>query len=345
MSCLNEARIQAVADGEGIASEVDHVRTCSACQSRVSETEADLRDFAREMAAMSVPAMPRPRAGATALRAQPPARTPRPAWIVAGAAVAAMIVALFIVFPSIDSRTRLNAAEILNRSLATLSGSGVELLKYELSVEGMRMAPAENGTFLIEQLVDHEHGRWRFARFAADGTLLSGLAEDPGARRREAVIRDGDRSYRFSFAIEKGEELPLWDLQRRYAEALIRVIQATPVQLGTSQGVDGSQYVIELPEAAATSGSPLFDLNRARIVIDADDFHIVELSAAGSAAREPVAVNYRLIERSVWGSQPPGVDFALPVDDGAIVLQGDATPHVAADVMSLLLREVAARRQ
>jgi hypothetical protein len=358
MSCLNDARIQAVADGEATQSEVDHLQTCSACRTRVNEAQADVREFAQQMSSVSVPPMlgarvasaaardasPQ-RAGATTLR-EPASKRVRPAWIIVGSAMAAAILILFVIFPSFDPRTRLNAAEILNRSLETLAGTGVEMLKYELSIDAPRTLPTQNGTFVVEQLIDHDTGRWRFSRVAADGTLVSALAEDPAAGRREAMIVEGGRTFRFMFTLGAGEEVPLWDLERRYAEAMIRLIQVSRAEVGIATGPSGEkQYVVELPDDGSRTGSPLFDLNRARVVVDATDFHIVEFSAAGSAVGEQVSVGYRLIEHRVWDSAPADVTFDLPaVDGGAIVLQGDGTKHIAADFLSLLLREVAAGR-
>src|SRR5919109_1997968 len=198
MPCLNESSIQAVADGEATATEVEHVQSCEMCRRRVNETRHEMREFAREMSAVSTPRLKLRRGGSTTLR--PDAVRPRkPAWIFVGVASAAVILALFVVFPAIDQRGRLNASEILNRSLATLSGDGVELLKYHLTIDAPRMAPAETGEAVIEQLIDHESGRWRFTRFAADGSLLSGIAEDPAAAAREVFIREGGRSFRLSF--------------------------------------------------------------------------------------------------------------------------------------------------
>jgi hypothetical protein len=350
MSCLNEGRIQAVADGEATGAEVEHVQSCASCRGRVTETQSEMREFAREMAAISVPPalsvvegplrMPRGSAGATTLRRQPPVRQ-QPAWIFAAAAAAAVILALFVVFPSFDSRGRVNASEILNRSLATLSGSGVELLKYQLSINAPRIAPSETGEFLIEQLIDHDTGRWRFTRFAADGSLLSGIAEDAGSNKREVFIRDAGRSFRFSFQLSAGDQMPLWDLQRRYAEAFIRLVQASGARADLITNANGEQqYVIELPDAAGAAASPIFDLERARLVIDGQDFHVVEFSAAGSAVGDQVTIGYRLIERDVWASAPADVTFELPRDAGAIELRGEATPHIPNDVFQLLLRAV-----
>lgn len=341
MSCLNDARLRAVADGEGTHGDVEHVQTCPACRGRVNEARDEIREFTRGMASIAVPPLPRPRAGATTLREQPSVRVRRPAWIAAGAAAAAIVLALFVVFPSFDSGTRLNAAEILNRSLQTLAGTGVELLNYELSLQAPRLAPADTGTFRIEQLIDHENGRWRYSRFAADGSLSSAIVEDPTSNRRELFVRQDGRTYRFAFTLAPDDRVPIWDAQRRYAEALIRLVQASGAKAVTTASARGEpQYVVELPEAASTGGSPIFDVHRAKVVIDAADFHIVEFSAAGSALGDVVSIDYKLIERSVWGSLPANVTFELPGDPASVELSADATTDIARDVLTLLLRSV-----
>jgi hypothetical protein len=345
MACLNEARIQAVADGEATAAEVEHVQWCSQCRARVTETEDDLRAFAKEMSAIEVPRVraiagaPAPRAGATTLRPVSVSARRQPAWIFAGAAAAAVILALFVVFPSFDEGTRLNASEILDRSLATLSRSGVELMKYQLSINAPRMAP-ESGDFLIEQLIDHQGGRWRFSRFGSDGSLLSGIAEDPAAGRRDVFVREGGRSYRMTFQLADADRMPLWDLQRRYAEALIRIVQASGARADLQTDANGlQQYVIELPGGAVSGTAPIFDLHRARVVIDSTDFHVVEFSAGGSAVGDAVSIDYRLIERNVWDTQPD-VNFELPQDPNAVVLTGQATPNIPHDIFKLVLSAV-----
>jgi hypothetical protein len=349
MTCLSDARIQAAADGEATAAEVEHAQSCASCRGRVNDTRGEMREFAREMSAIAVPPLRPPRpsttlgagTGATTLRPAPAYVRRQPAWIFAGAAAAAVILALFVVFPAFDTRGQLNASEILNRSLATLSRSGVEMLKYRLSINAPRIAAEETGDFLIEQLIDHDSGRWRFTRFAADGSLLSGIAENPAANLREVFVRDAGRSFHFSFQLSQGDQMPLWDLQRRYAEALIRIVQASGARADLTTNANGEQqYVVELPPAAGAAASPIFDLQRARLVIDSQDFHVVEFSAAGSAVGDSVSVGFRLIERSVWGSAPGDVTFELPQDAGAIELSGEATKHIPHDIFQLLLRAV-----
>lgn len=354
-NCLNDARLQAVADGEGTTSENEHVRSCDACGARVADTRAALRDFGRGLSELAVPERLRSRvlaatnpastlrSGATTLRAAPSVR-PRPAWVLAGGAVAAGVIGLlFVVLPSVDSGTRLNAAEILGRSLQTLEGQGIERLEYELSLD-IPGVSIERGTYRIEQLIDHGTGRWRFARFSPDGTLLNGVTENPATGIREALIALDGRAFRFRFVVPPGEQVQLWTLQRRYAESMIRLVQASASQVVTQQD-DGDleRYVVQLPAPAASlpeSTSALFDLVRARVVVDAADFHIVEFSAGGTLMGEPLSIGYRLLERVV-AKDASGLDFELPRDDREVIeLQSEGTRHVPGDILTLLLHEV-----
>lgn len=353
-TCLNDARLQAVADGEGSEAEMEHARTCSACAVRVADARDTVGDFKHLMSELRVPPMLGARVatavgrrGATTLRAAPPPSRVRPAWVFAGGAVAAAIALLFVVFPSVDPGTRLNAAEILNRSLQTLTGHGVERLEYELSIDVPAAVLIESGTYRIDQLIDHDSGRWRFARFAADGTLLNGISEDPARGLREIVVRLDGRSYRFRFSLDADERVPIWNTQRRYAEMMIRLVQASAGHVVTErQDGDEKQYVVELSEAATSAGAMPFDLGHARVVVDAADFHIVEFTASGVVMGDPVSIGYRLIQRVVAASMTPASEFDLPHDAAAaaaIELEGDGTRHIPEDVFGLLLREIARR--
>jgi hypothetical protein len=361
MSCLNEAQIQAVADDEATESHREHVRGCSICSARVSEARAAVKQFAQALSQLPVPpalgwrvrtATPAAdgRAGATTLRAQLPAAR-RPAWLFAGAAAAAAVLAwLFIVFPSVDPGTNLRAAEILDRSLQALTRHGVERLEYELTIETSGQAPLDARSALtsgadqyrIDQLIDHDTGRWRLARFAPDGTLLNGIAENPATGTREAVLRLDGRTFRFEFAIEDADRVALWNEQRRYAESMIRLVQASGAHVVREETVaDERRYVVELPDAGRDAASPLFDLQHARVVVDANDYHIVEFAAGGAALGEELSIRYRLIQRIVGASLEPASAFALVgADDEVIERRGKGTRDIPGDMLSLLLREL-----
>jgi hypothetical protein len=355
-NCLNDARVQAVADGEGTPIEQDHVRSCEACRERVDAARSGVDDFGRMMSAVRVPDSLGPRVtaalrgGATTLRPTsrgrwgPALAGSPPVWVFAGGVVAAAIL-VFVLLPSVDSVTTLNAAEILDRSLRTLSPQGTELLEYELRIEAPSSVAVESGTYRIEQVIDHDAGRWRLSRFTPDGTLLNGIREDPAAAVRESVVRVDGREYRFRFTINPDQQVRLWQLQRRYAEAMIRLVQASAGQAVTVLDDGGRQrYLVELAEARG-GGAP-WDLTRARVVVDGVDFHIVEFSAAGAIMGESIAVDFRLRKRDVRpSSQVAPSEFELPRDDpAAIELQGEGTAHPPRDLLAVLLREVAQRR-
>lgn len=359
-NCLNDERLQAVADGEGTEREIEHVRTCTGCGVRAANARDAIADFGHLMSELSVPPTlgsrveravayadrGSERRGATTMRAVSRTLQVRPAWVFAGGAVAAVIALLFVVFPSVDSGTRLNAAEILNRSLQTLEGHGVERLEYELSIEAPGTVSIESGSYRIEQLIDHESGRWRLARFAADGTLLSGIREDPSAGVREALVRLDGRSYRFRFNVGANERVPLWDIQRRYAESMIRLVQASAGQVVTEETIgDVKRYIVQLSHGPVGGSASLFDLSQARVVVDGSDFHVVEFSASGAAMGNPISVGYRLLERVVAASPASASEFELPRDDSAAIeLEGEGTRHIPVDVFRLLLREIGRSR-
>jgi hypothetical protein len=353
--CLNDERLQAVMDDEAHEDELEHVRSCRRCASEVAARRQAVEDFGREMSRVTVPsrlgsqvaaalASAADRGGATTLRRHTPSARPVRTWLfAAGAATAAVIVLVFVLFPSIDRGTRLNAAAILKRSIETLSRQGVEALRYDLTVVAPRSFPIETGTYRIEQLIDHETGRWRMARFAPDGTLLNGISEDPSARTREVFLRDSGRTFRFRLALAERDSLHLWNVQRRVAESMIRLVQAAAGHVITEQGSgDQRRYVVELPEAVSDGNAHLFDLTRARVVVDASDFHIVEFTASGSVMGEPLSIGFHLDSWLVGASITPDSVFSLPpADASTIELVGSATIDPARDLVAALLREVA----
>ena len=352
---LSDARLQAVADGEAAESERDHVGICADCRARVAERVRELSGFRAGIEAVAVPPQLAARVSAAVARAdrtgEPAGATtlrehvrwhPRATWLFAGGAVAAAVVAIvFVLQPSIDRSARLNAAEILDKSLQTLSGTGTETLEYELTLNAPGTFQVQPGTYRIEQRIDHDGGRWLFGKYDADGTLLAGIAEDPAAGTRDAVVRDSGQVYRFHFTLAAGARMPLWDVQRRYAETMIRLVRASGARVVSTEGEGADRrYVIELPQDAARPPSPFIDVANARVVIDANDYHVIEFAAAGSAVGEQVSVGYRLVNRAAQASTD---DFVLPHVAGEIALSGEGTAAIPRDVLGLLLREVGRR--
>lgn len=129
--------------------------------------------------------------GATALRGSPTASWHRAGWLSALATAAVVALVVFLILPSLGAPTKLSASEILGRSLQTLTNAhGIERLEYELAFSGM-----PDGPHRIEQVIDREHpSRYRFANYGPDGTLQSGISQDPLTRRRAQLIRVDGRN-------------------------------------------------------------------------------------------------------------------------------------------------------
>ncbi len=364
-TCLSDIRIQEAADGRATPSEEGHLRTCAACSRRVEAAREDVAAFGRAMASAPVPpslerrvsgavaraaASPPPR-GATTLA---PARRPvwtRPAWVTAAGALVAATVLLVFVLPSLHvAPAELSAAQILDRSIAALAPGGTERLEYDLAVGAPPGWPIEAGTYRIEQIVDHDGGRWRVSRFGPDGTLLNGMSENPESRRRHAYVRIDGQGYAFDFTTAPGSAMRLADVQRSYGEAAIRIVQGASASLVTTVETGGPRrFVIELPEGArATTGAPalLWDVTSARVVVDAGDYHVVELAVRGVYMGEPVSVSYALRQRDVRATPQVAPDeFELPPDPAAIHLAAEGSAHPPRDLVTTLLREVGRTRR
>lgn len=59
------------------------------------------------------------------------------------------------------------------------------------------------------------------------------MSEDPAAGIREIVIRHEGITFRMRFAVDDAQRVPLWSLQRRFAEAMIRLGQASSSHIVT----------------------------------------------------------------------------------------------------------------
>jgi hypothetical protein len=362
--CLSEAEVQAVADGEGDGS---HADGCVTCAARVAERRRALASLERLMAEPAVvpPEVARkvegalagvpPVRGATRLRAPDPARPHwrRVGWG-AGLATAAAAVVMLVVLPMMEGPGTVSAAEILQHSLERLARpvtAGVELLEYELALEGVPnelMPQEESGTYRIQQLVDHDvPGRYRISTYASDGTLLSAVSEDPAAARRSSFARIGGRAYRFDFSLKgPAPRLSLAEMERLHAEACIAIMQASGDQmLSVIEDEEGTSYQIQLPRVAMTE-TAVWDLQEARVRIDAADYRIRELAVRGTLFKKPYRVSYRLTRHNVRASADVGRDeFAVPKVPGALVLEGEGTQNVMKDVLTAALRELAEARE
>jgi hypothetical protein len=366
MSCLNDAQIQGIADGNGDGGDAvrAHVASCARCQASVRERRIVVQAIAE---ALSVPAEMPPdmrarverslvegtTAGATRLRDGGGTgwtwmRAPRPALWSAAAVAAATLVAIVFVAPLVREPETVSAAEILAKSATLLTaraGTGTEVLEYDLALDGVPrelMPEHADGLYRVRQIIDHDvSGRYMVATHGPDGRLLSSIAQDPASRRRVVAVLIDDQPYRFEFTVPDGVVLSPPEMERMYIQASVAMIQASGDKfLEVLDTPDGRRYRIRVPQAAAGTGTAMWDLAAAEVVIDATDYHIVELSVKGSFLSQPYSVSYRLIARSL-GAQLPEEAFDVPRDPRAIEIAGQGSAIPARDVVVASLREYA----
>jgi hypothetical protein len=359
MHCLNDQQLQALADGEGLPAEQAHADSCATCGPRLHDRIALLRSIEETL---NPPAGFRQTAalrgigettGATRIRGAGLPAQSRRRWIYSAAAIAAALVAVLFVVPSLRrSDATVSAAEILAKSASQLSAvtRGIEVLEYELVLDGVpkEMIPDQtDGTWRIWQAIDHDvPGRFRFASYTPDGRLFSSIAEDPLAKRRVAAFRSEGQPFRFDLTLPPGaRNLSLPEMQRLHMEASIAMMQASGNQLvQTEDGANGKFYRIEVPRAAAPSANPVWDLTDARVLIDARDYSVAELAVQGSFLKQPYSLSYKLI-RHVTGATLPPDAFTVPAQDGEIVVSGEGTAVPTHDVVVLALRALAQAKQ
>lgn len=378
--CLNDIQIQAVVDGEAGVAERAHVATCGACAGRVARRQQQVADIEQTLnAPVAVPASLAERVdgilgrkieaaraggqGATRLRddrrtlgRQPEGRR---RWIVSGFAVAAAtLVGVLFVVPAVRRHdTTVSAAEILAKSanrLAAPQGSGVEFLVYELVLDGVprdMMPDHDSGTgaYRVQEVIDHSlPGRFRLASYEPSGALLSSIAQDPTAGRRVMTMRVDGQAYRFESALPAAQPLSLPDIERLHMQASVALMQASGNQrLQIVDTPDGREYRIDVPSVSTAAPAALWDLTEAHLIVDAADFHVVELAVKGAFLKQPYSFSYKLLTHDVQapGSVPPDT-FDAPVDPAAIVVHaGEGSPVPAADAFLAALRELAKTRQ
>ncbi len=358
MKCLSSAQIQAVADGEAPAIEQEHARACASCRTQVGERQAQVALLCTMGERTELPAASAERiqraltdargAGATRLRPQPvSAGWWRAAWGT-GVLAAATLVAVVFVAPMLkEDRGAVSAADVLAASATRLSQaitSGIEILEYEMVLDGVPkdlMPDHANGTYRIRQAIDHNApGRFRFASYSPDGQPFSSIAQDPDSGRRVMLVNVEGQPYRFEVTIPPNVGPSIVEMERLHMQATIAMMQASGDQLlEVVKTAEGDQYRIEVPKIQTAVVSPVWDLSEARVVIDANDYRISELSVKGSFLKQPYSVHYRLISRLVAASVAPDT-FEVPSQPGEILIAGQGSVIPARDAMVLALREL-----
>jgi hypothetical protein len=365
---LNDIQIQAVADGEAGDGARAHVASCDACASRVARRQQHIADVEQTLnVPIPLPARLARRvgaaleagaSGATRLRA-PAGAAPARRWVYSGFAVAAVtLVDVLFVIPAMRRRdTTVSAAEILARSasqLAATPANGVEVLVYELSLDGVPrgMMPdyaSGNGVYRVKQVIDHAAaGHYLLASYDASGVQLSSIAQDPAGGWRVMALRVDGQPYRFETTLAAGQSLSLPEIERLHMQASVALMQASGNQrLQILETPDGREYRIDVPSISTSTPAAVWDLTEAHLIVDASDFHVVEFAVKGALLQQPYGFSYKLLTRDVHaaGSVPPDA-FDVPVEPGAIVLHGgEASPIPAADGFLVALRELARARQ
>ncbi len=359
MSCLNDPQIQSIVDGEAAGDVRAHLASCARCQRRVREHETVMQAIGQ---AMSMPADLPPdtrlrvertladasTAGATRLRAHRAARWswPRALWS-AGAVAAATLIAVVFVAPTINSPATVSAAEILAKSatlLATRASTGVEVLEYELALDGVpreMMPDHADGIYRMKQIIDHDvSGRYLVATHGPDGQLISSVAQDPASRRRIVAVLIDDQPYRFEFSVPEGVVLSLPEMERVHMQASIAMMQTSgDKRLEVIDTPDGRRYRIQVPQVSAQTSTAVWDLTEASVVVDASDYHIVEFAVKGTFLKQPYSVSYKLIARTI-GAHPSADAFDVPRDPRAIDIEGEGSAIPARDVLVASLREL-----
>lgn len=365
MQCLSSAQIQAVVDGEASQAERQHARSCVACAQQLAEREAQVAHLTSAAASMNMPPAVAQRieaalsgervgAGATRLRAATPAAAwPRAGWGTL-AVSAVTLVAVVVVAPMLkQDRGAVSAAEVLAASasrLAQTMTSGIEIREYELVLDGVPkdlMPDHANGTYRVRQVVDHgTPGRFRFSSYAPDGQPFSSIAQDPVAHRRVMMFHVEGQPYRFDLTIPPDVGPSIDEMERLHMQATIAMMQASGDQLlEVVETASGRQYSIEVPKLqSAAAVSPVWDLSEARVLIDANDYRVTELSVKGSFLKQPYSVQYRLIERQIVAAVEPST-FEVPPQPNEIVIAGTGSVVPARDAMVLALRELTRLKQ
>jgi hypothetical protein len=277
--------------------------------------------------------------GATALRGSAPRSSWQPAaWLSAVATAAVVALIVFLVLPRFGAPTNLSAAQILGRSLQTMSAArGVELLEYDLSIGGV-----SGGPYRIQHLIDREHpGRYRFVNYGPDGVPESAISQDPFSGRRSELIRVDGRNYIIR-SPSRDALFSLPQMMQAQIETVIVMMQATADQkLTVLDGPAGRHYLIEMPPVTPKDGAGTFDLYQARALIDARDFRIREFAASGTLLKQPYSVTFKLTRELL--RQPADVapaEFEIPAGSGDVVLEGEGANDPFSDVLVTVLREL-----
>jgi hypothetical protein len=269
--------------------------------------------------------------GATSLR--PPRRVwpRRTGWALAAAAAAIVIVAW--VFPAIDRKTTISAAEVLSRSQQALAApiTGVQVITYDLTLGGVldELLPAgQAGSFTVVEAVDHDHpGRYRLLKLAPGGQVVAGVADDPLTRTRARYVRLESGGVLLRFKDVDSAALSVITIKHAALQALIGMMQAS--DNGLLREIDRAgepAYEVDVP----ATGTGLIELQRARAVVGRSDARLLDFDVQGTIGGQPFAITFNLRSRDTRAADamPPGA-FTIEPESGDQVIEaqgGSAAP-------------------
>jgi hypothetical protein len=364
MNHLTDTELQLLADDEGTASLRAHVDDCAGCRAKLEERRRTMTRLAGvagtggpspeliarvRTAVRSAPHSTGPARGATVLRPERSV-TRRPVWVTALAAAAVIAIIAFGVLPRVDAPTTLSASQIIDRSLERMTGgTGIEQLEYELvmSSQYRRGAGLSEGPFRVVQVFDRTNpARFKFQQFDRDGVLVAATAQDPASSRRTEMVRVDGRDYIIHVTSLPGPLLSIPALLQSQGEAMLRMMQlnADP-NLQTIETPAGPAYVIEMPplQGRATAAAVPLDVTRARAVIDATDFRVLEFATAGTLLGQPFDVSFKLLTQEIDGGSLPASAWAIEEDADDVVIEGEGAGEFT-DSLTVALREIGRTR-
>ncbi|HLG59915.1 MAG TPA: hypothetical protein VI485_31540 [Vicinamibacterales bacterium] len=350
---MTDVNVQAVVDEEANEESRGHAATCERCRARVDERRRQVNALSSQVEAEGTPspafearlrhAMTTGRdvRGSTVLRPSA-ARSSwgRAGWISALATAGAVALIVFMLLPRLGAPTTLSANQILGRSLQTLtSGSGVERLEYEVTMDGMTAGPV-----VVRQVIDRNNPqRYKIESYTADGEIRTAISQDPQSQRRSQLIRVDGTNYIVRVGAIHNPVLSLPQMAQAIVETSIGLMQAkSDQQLTVQDGPDGRRYIIEIPPVMPASAATTLDIFGARAVISGEDFRIQEFEATGTLLKQPFSVSVKLRTQQYLGGAMPS--FEIVPGPGDVVLEGIAGDDPVTELLTTVLRELGRAR-
>ena len=223
-------------------------------------------------------------------------------WVSALATAAVIALLVYGVLPRLGAPTTLSASEILSRSLQTMSsGQGVEMLEYEVAMDGMTSGPV-----VIRQVIDRDNPqRYKVASYGPDGVIMTALSQDPLAQRRSQLFHVDGTNYIVRVGAIHTPVLSLPQMAQALVETTIGIMQAkSDQQLTVEDGPNGQRYIIEIPPVTpANAAVTTLDIFGAHAVISGGDFRIQEFEATGTLLRQPFSVSVDCGRTRTWASR------------------------------------------